>query len=685
MKIDPNLQTVSTQAARKAAPREEAPAVPADVAELTSKRRGTTGNEVYPLMSGEQVLQGAVAAMKEAKSGIRVEMYRMGHEKLVGVLAEQARNGIDVQVLLDPSVYDEEHRVRRDQMVDFLKTSGVDVGFYPIPEKERRIDHVKLLIVDNKYALLSGMNWDSHSPENLDQGAMLRGPAVGEMNAIFENDWQIAGGTVKPLPAPPPLPEKPEPFDGKLPIDRDAAISFATTKDKSDPNPMRSLIVDRLNSAKKSIYMEAFALADKEVLQALSDAAARGVDVRVLLDPNKPIVFQNRKSAEILEKAGVKVRWTDVDLDTEEKDHSKMAIVDDEATILGSANFTYAGLTFNHEASAEVVSKAVGSAFSKLFLSRWDDKSVARPPELPNYQERIPEEPAAEQWAKEIFRGFTDYHHPDARRNWVGKRKEAILEALEEHRGQKDLKAGPREDEETTIGKLAAFFEARGLAGVKPEPGTQDALWTKRLEICREAAPGVGEKAAERREALAAAVKNPALAEVVRRAHDLAPRGYALAPADYKPDRFPADSLRPGDLDYKPDTREKYSGGGRILADRRAQVAAEHLSDFFGLTQKQKDEVQAALAVRSLALGVTAADMRAAKDPRQLDWKPWEADKDRQAASALLEKLGLPAARPLRELLELTQDGPPPEADRRHQVMYFALRLSEAPNFYIPA
>lgn len=684
MQIQPVPTTLPlSAAAATAAPTPQAPPAPVDRVDVAAPRLPTSrGNEVTPLLDGDAVVSGALAAMQNAKA-IRLEMYRLGYDKLVDVLAAKAREGASVQVLLDPSVYDEEHRGRRDAMVEYLRTSGVEVGFYPIEEKERRIDHVKLLIVDNQYALVAGMNWDSHSPINVDQGVMVQGPAVSHLTEVFENDWRVSGETVKPLPPPPPQSPEPRPIDGKLPVDRDATIRVATTEGEDSRQDIRAMMRERFDGAKKSIYLEAFAIADKEVLASLCEAAKRGVDVRVMLDPNKPIVYQNRKSAQILEAAGVKVKWLDASVEKEEKLHSKFAVVDDDATILGSANFTYAGLSINHEANIDVVSKAMGAAFSKLFMDRWENRGTAKPKDLPDYQERVPEESAGEQYAREIFRGFTDYLHPDTRRNWVGKRRQAVMDAMEEHKGDPSLKHSPRDSEETTIGKVAALLDARGLTVVKPDPGTRDPLWQVRLRLSAESAADVAAKAPERLGALSASVPDAGLQDLVRRAQELAPVGYRTAPADNRADGFPADTLRPGDLDYKPG-RGAYEGGGRILADRRAQVLGEVLSDYYGLQPSEKAEVLAALAVRNLALGVAPEDMEHAPDPRRIDWKPWPADRDRRSAGMLLGRLDHPKAAALRALVEVSLDGPPAEKDLRHQVMFLAARLSEAPNFYVP-
>jgi phosphatidylserine/phosphatidylglycerophosphate/cardiolipin synthase-like enzyme len=56
-----------------------------------------------------------------------------------------------------------------------------------------------------------------------------------------------------------------------------------------------------------------------------------------------------------------------------------MAVFDDNKTMIGSCNFSNAGLTVNHEADAEVISEAVGKSFTKMFDDHWKSRSLEKP------------------------------------------------------------------------------------------------------------------------------------------------------------------------------------------------------------------------------------------------------------------------------------------------------------------
>ena len=126
-----------------------------------------------------------------------------------------------------------------------------------------------------------------------------------------------------------------------------------------------------------------FYLSERQIIKQLIAAQARGVDVRVLLDPNKDAFgrqkngIPNRQVASELNKAGVKVRWCDTQ---GEQCHSKMMIKYDAQNsemILGSANFTARNLkNYNLETDLRVIGTAQQQVFTDaraFFDSSWSN------------------------------------------------------------------------------------------------------------------------------------------------------------------------------------------------------------------------------------------------------------------------------------------------------------------------
>lgn len=95
------------------------------------------------------------------------------------------------------------------------------------------------------------------------------------------------------------------------------------------------------------------------IVASLSDAAARGVSVRVLLettgDRDSFIEQSNRETADRLRRGGVTVEFDRTSVRT----HVKVVVVDRLITFLGSHNMTNSGLKYNNEASIMVISPEI--------------------------------------------------------------------------------------------------------------------------------------------------------------------------------------------------------------------------------------------------------------------------------------------------------------------------------------
>ncbi|ADC48707.1 putative cardiolipin synthase [Alkalihalophilus pseudofirmus OF4] len=95
------------------------------------------------------------------------------------------------------------------------------------------------------------------------------------------------------------------------------------------------------------LWFAMFYLSDRDVINSLIDASNRGVQVRLVLDPNKDAFGQEKVglpnrpvAAELLEEGQIEVRWYDT---IGEQFHPKLMarITEDQTTVIGgSANFT---------------------------------------------------------------------------------------------------------------------------------------------------------------------------------------------------------------------------------------------------------------------------------------------------------------------------------------------------------
>jgi phosphatidylserine/phosphatidylglycerophosphate/cardiolipin synthase-like enzyme len=103
------------------------------------------------------------------------------------------------------------------------------------------------------------------------------------------------------------------------------------------------VIVRFIEEAKKSIHVAAYSFTSKEIAQALLDAKARGLDVRVVVDKSQ--ATGKYSAATFLANHAVMVR-----VDGEyQLQHQKVVIVDGASVETGSYNFTASARDRNSE------------------------------------------------------------------------------------------------------------------------------------------------------------------------------------------------------------------------------------------------------------------------------------------------------------------------------------------------
>lgn len=271
-----------------------------------------------------------------ARARVLVEMYELGRADVLSELGQAVGRGVRVRVITDPTVTASRHSAI---VLDKLR---VPERVYPVDDGRHQIDHVKLLIVDNA-AAVGGMNWGKHSDRNHDYVLETRVPLdVERVVRIFDQDWSLAGGHPAPLPA----------LRGEV----------AQTAPGAE---IRTMLESALIHALRRALAEVYTLTDPEVIAELVEAHRRGVDVRVLLDPNQSY---NLHGYAVLRAAGVAVRWYPIPRSA--LLHAKIGLFDANL-VLGSANWTASGLGVNHELDIETTDAGAVDAYATRFAADW--------------------------------------------------------------------------------------------------------------------------------------------------------------------------------------------------------------------------------------------------------------------------------------------------------------------------
>ncbi len=217
-----------------------------------------------------------------------------------------------------------------------------------------KANHRKTLIADRGdglVGLVTSANPHDGSSANTNIALRFDGPAVFDLLATENAVLEFSGR--EPFNPGPEFAPSAAPSAG-APGERPGMTVQILTE-----NGIKRAVIDAIESAGEAdaLRLAMFYLADRDVIAALESAQARGVDVRILLDPNKDAFGRAkggvpaRPVARELTAADVPLRWCDTH---GEQCHIKLLLVDyangSSVLIGGSANFTRRNLdNFNLE------------------------------------------------------------------------------------------------------------------------------------------------------------------------------------------------------------------------------------------------------------------------------------------------------------------------------------------------
>jgi cardiolipin synthase A/B len=296
-------------------------------------------DQVRILRGGAATAAVITSAIAAARRRVDVEMYEFGRDDIAGAIIEAHHRGLTVTVIDDPSVDVTVATAAR------LRAAGVDVLDYPV--RAQMIDHVKLLIIDDSLAIVGGINWGAASFANHDFDAELTGPAVANLARIYARDLVTCGrATAVPAPL------------------ADSDVLVASTLPAAD---IRPLALDVIARARQRLDLALYVLTDQGIVHAVMRAAARGVAVRVLLDPSER---PSDPSERELLASGIPVRRY---RSHGELLHAKVVVADGVTVLFGSANWSSGGFARNHEIDVEFPhSTSIAGDFEAQIEADWD-------------------------------------------------------------------------------------------------------------------------------------------------------------------------------------------------------------------------------------------------------------------------------------------------------------------------
>ena len=364
------------------------------VIESVSESPLTKGNKVTLLVDGAATYAAMFKTVENARDHINIETYTMEDiedetgRKFADLLLQKQAEGLQVNLIYDslgslttPAAFFQRLREGGVHVVEFNPQNPLKArGKWRLAKS----DHRKILIVDGKVAITGGVNISrvySSRPSGAgdeketplpwrDTDVQIEGPAVAEFQKLFLDTWQKQkGATLSERNYFPDLKEEGNALVGALGSTPGEAnrITFI-------------MYVAAITFAENSLHLtHAYFVPDTQIMKALTDAAKRGVEVKIILagttDRSLALYAGHYHYSDLL-NSGVKLyKRRNVLL------HAKTLVIDGVWSTVGSTNMEWWSFSSNDEVNAVILSRKFAIEMEKMFAKdlaesdqiRWEE------------------------------------------------------------------------------------------------------------------------------------------------------------------------------------------------------------------------------------------------------------------------------------------------------------------------
>jgi cardiolipin synthase A/B len=317
---------------------------------------GEAGNSVEILHSGDQAYPRMLAAIAAAEKSVGLVSYIFRADKageaFHQALIQAQRRGVEVRVLIDgvgggyfwSGTY------------NHLRRAGVPIArflhsYFPwrMPFVNLR-NHRKVLVVDGRIGFTGGLNIGAENIRAddppfvvLDTHFRFEGPIVEQLTAAFADDWLYTTGETLLTEDWFPSLDKAGPVTARV----------VTSGPDEDMEQIEYVALHAISCAHKSVrVVTPYFLPPEPLTMALGLAAMRGVEVDIVLPDHSNhavLDWARRIPLRPLIEVGCRVWLTATPFD-----HSKLMVIDDAWSMVGSANWDTRSFRLNFELNVEL-------------------------------------------------------------------------------------------------------------------------------------------------------------------------------------------------------------------------------------------------------------------------------------------------------------------------------------------
>lgn len=364
------------------------------------------GNSIKPLINGDTAYPEMIDSIHRAKRCIVLSSYIFDYDSLgqqfVDALAQAHQRGVMVNVLLDGiGIGYSWHKSDRA-----LKRLGVKTArFLPaISFTSTRFinlrNHRKIMCIDGEHAYIGGMNI---SKDNMVQSAAhpiddihfkVTGPVIDQISQVFIEDWFFATGELIQFP-------HYEPSAKEQSVDKSVIARVIQDGPDEYHDSIHWILINALVCAQTSVkIMTPYFIPDQTLMTSLHAAALRGISVEIIVPERSNILFvdwvMEANFSRIMEH-GIKIYKNKRPFD-----HSKIVVIDDIWSFIGSTNWDARSLEFNFEINLECFDTALNAQLSEFFASKKQNSDLV-------VESEVNDLPVYKKVRNNLFRLFSPY------------------------------------------------------------------------------------------------------------------------------------------------------------------------------------------------------------------------------------------------------------------------------------
>ena len=348
----------------------------------------TRNNHVRLLMSGHEKFADLFQAIRRARHHVHLEYFNFRNDSIASalfrLLAQKAREGVEVRALFDAFGNSSNNRPLRRRHLDSIRAQGIEIVKFdplrfPYFNHIAHRDHRKIVVIDGRVGYTGGMNIADYYIHGLpkvgawrDMHVRIEGDAVRYLQGIFLTMWnketgQHVGG---PQYFPDDLTEWPDS------VARPVAI--VDRAPHRTPRAMRQAYIAAIDAAQRTVQIvNPYFVPTRSVRRALKRALKAGKRVEIMIPSVSDVPFTPEAALYYVHR--LMKRGAHIYLYNGGFHHSKVMMVDSTFCTVGSTNLDARSLRHDYETNAFILHPATTAELTEMFARDRRESTLLTP------------------------------------------------------------------------------------------------------------------------------------------------------------------------------------------------------------------------------------------------------------------------------------------------------------------